>query len=331
VKKKNTVLAGDVGGTKTNLALFVKEQDRPSSTDFESYSSQETSNLGSIVGRFLSSHPASVSSACFGIAGPVVNGRCKTTNLPWEVSEASLKRSFRWERVGLINDLAATALSVPLLRRDELVTLNRGNPQKDGNLVLVAPGTGLGQGLVAFHQGKTVSLSSEGGHVDFAPTNEQEVELWRYLKEKFDHVSVERIVSGPGLVNIYEWLKDSGRYSAPEWLEKRLLEDDAPKVIAESGLTEMLPLCVEALRIFVSILGAVTGNLALTGLAMGGVYLGGGIPPKILPALKTGRFMEAFVNKGRFRSLLEKIPVRVIMNERAALLGAAECAFQELA
>jgi glucokinase len=230
--------------------------------------------------------------------------------------------------VSLVNDLSATAMAIPLLNRRELATLNKGRPQKGGNTALVAPGTGLGQGLVVFHQGKALPVPSEGGHVDFAPTRELEVELWRTLKQKFGHVSVERIVSGPGLIEIYAWLKESGRYREPQWLKDRLLEEDPAKVIAENGLAENHSLCVEALRTFVSILGAVSGNLALTAMATGGVYLGGGIPPKILPALKTGPFMKAFTDKGRFRGLLEKIPVRVIMNERAALLGASECALQ---
>lgn len=328
MKKKPMVLAGDIGGTKTNLALFVKGDGRPSPFGLESYSSREAPNLESIVKQFLSIRPAPVSGACFGIAGPVVNGRCKTTNLPWEVSEARLKRVFRWERVRLVNDLTATAMAIPLLARRELAVLNKGRPQKGGNVALVAPGTGLGQGLVVFHQGRAHHVASEGGHVDFAPTNEEEVELWRTLKQKLDHVSVERIVSGPGLGSICAWLRESGRYGEPEWLKVRLMEEDPAKVIAETGLAEKHPLCVESLRIFVSILGAVAGNLALTALATGGVYLGGGIPPKILPALGTGTFMKSFTDKGRFRGLLEKIPVRVILNEGAALIGAAQCAFQ---
>ena len=328
MKKETVVLAGDIGGTKTNLGLFVMGEGRPSPHAVESYPSLETPNLESIVKRFLSDHSASVSSACFGIAGPVVNGRCKTTNLPWEVSEARLAKAFQWERVRLVNDLTATAMAIPLLKRGELATLNNGRPQKGGNIALIAPGTGLGQGLVVFQKNKPLPVPSEGGHVDFAPTSEPEVELWRTLKKMFGHVSVERIVSGPGLGNIYAWLKESGRYPEPPWLKERLLEEDPAKVIAEIGLAENHPLCVEALHTFVSILGAVAGNLALTALARGGVYLGGGIPPKILPALKTSLFMEAFKDKGRFRSLLEKISVRVIMNERAALLGASHCAFQ---
>jgi glucokinase len=328
MKKKVTVLAGDIGGTKTNLAFFAKDEGRLLPMDVKSYPSQETSNLESIVKRFLTTHATWVAGACFGIAGPVVNGRCRTTNLPWEVSEARLERTFGWERVRLVNDLAATAMSLPLLNRRDLFTLNRGRPREGGNVALVAPGTGLGHGLVFFCHGKAMPLPSEGGHVDFAPTNELEVELWRYLKQKFGHVSVERVVSGPGLGNIYAWLRDTGRHPEPEWLKDRLLEEDPARVISECGLTEKHPLCVDALRTFVSVLGAVAGNLALTGLTTAGVYLGGGIPPKILPALKTGTFMKTFADKGRFRGLLEKIPVRVILNEQAALLGAAECAFE---
>jgi len=327
--KKPMVLAGDIGGTKTNLALFVKGEGRPSFSDFESYPSRDAPNLESIVKDYLSNRSAVVvSSACFGIAGPVVNGRCKTTNLPWEVSETRLKRVFGWKRVRLVNDLTATAMSISVLTRRERAVLNKGRPQRGGNLALVAPGTGLGQGLIVFHQGRAHPVASEGGHVDFAPTNEEEVELWRYLRRNLGHVSVERIVSGPGLGSIYAWLRESGRYGEPEWLKARLRVEDPAKVIAETGLTGKHPLCVESLRIFVSILGAAAGNLALTGLATGGVYLGGGIPPKILPALGTGSFMRAFTDKGRFRGLLENIPVHVILNEGAALIGAAECAFQ---
>lgn len=328
MKKKPLVLAGDIGGTKTNLALFTMGEDRPFPAAAQSYSSRETANLESIVRRFLSDRAVAVSRACFGIAGPVVNGRCKTTNLPWDVSEARLAGTFGWKRVRLINDLTATAMAIPLLTRRELIVLNRGRPQKGGNVALIAPGTGLGQSLVVFHENKALPIASEGGHVDFAPRSEPEVELWRYLKQKLDHVSVERIVSGPGLALIYEWLKDSGRHEEPAWLRDRLHEEDPARVIAQNGLAGEHPLCVEALRMFVSILGAAAGNLALTGLATGGVYLGGGIPPKILPALKTGPFMKAFTEKGRFSGLLAKIPVRVIVNDRAALLGAARCAFE---
>jgi glucokinase len=328
MKKKTVVLAGDIGGTKTNLGLFARGQRRPSPLTIESHPSRESPNLEHMIEEFLQVHPSHIASACFGIAGPVVNGRCKATNLPWEVSEGRLQKKFKWAKVRLLNDLAATALSIPLLRSDEWVSLNTGKKQRGGNLALVAPGTGLGQSLLIYHQGRYAPVPSEGGHVDFPPSTETQVSLWRFIREKFGHASVERVVSGPGLVDIYSWLRDSRRPAEPSWLKELFNEDDPAKVITECALEGKHPLCVEALDTFVSILGAVTGNLALTGLTMGGVYLGGGIPPKILPALKSGRFLEAFLNKGRFRELLKRMPIRVILNERAALLGAAECAFQ---
>jgi glucokinase len=330
MKKEKTILAGDIGGTKTNLGLFARGERRPSPLRIESYPSRESPNLEHIIEEFLQSHPSSISSACFGIAGPVVNGRCKTTNLPWEVSEARLQKKFKWAKAHLLNDLAATALSIPLLTRGEWVSLNRGKRQEGGNVALVAPGTGLGQSLLVFHQGRYAPVSSEGGHVDFASNTEAQVNLWRFLRGKYGHVSVERVVSGPGLVDIYSWLRDSSRLGEPSWLKELFKEEDPARVITDCALGGKHALCVEALDAFASILGAVAGNLALTGLTMGGVYLGGGIPPKILPVLKSGRFLEAFLNKGRFSDLLKKIPIRVILNERAALLGAAEWAFHSV-
>jgi len=324
----SAVLAGDIGGTKTGLGLYVKDKGRISATVVRSYPSRDVPRLEPIVEAFLSAHPAVVSSACFGIAGPVVDGRCKTTNLPWEVSEKGLKQNFGWDKVRLINDLTATALSLPFLNRRESAALNQGRPQKAGSLALVAPGTGLGQALVVFHRGKPVPVSSEGGHADFAPTGEDQVRLWRFLQKKYGHVSVERIISGPGLVDLYAWVKASRRIREPGWLKARFQVGDPAKVITECALEKQHPCCVETLDHFVRILGAMAGNLALTGLATGGVYLCGGIPPKILPALKGGTFMEAFAEKGRFENLLKRIPVRVILNEQAAMVGAAACAFQ---
>jgi glucokinase len=327
---ETVVLAGDVGGTKTNIGLFSMGKRRPKPLVMESFASREAPDLEYLVDRFLKSHPAPVSSACFGIAGPVINGRCKTTNLPWVVSETRMKRHFHWRHARLLNDLAAAALSVPLLRRSELVFLNKGVTKQKGNLALLSPGTGLGQAMLAYQDGEYVSLSSEGGHVGFSPTSEGEVELWRYLRKRFGHVSVERVLSGPGLVNIYSWLRDSGRYKEPDWLKELMKEEDPAKAISENALRKKQALCVESLRLYVSILGGTAGNLALTSLAVGGVYLGGGIPPKILPALRQGPFLKTFISKGRFADFLARIPVRVILNEKAALLGAAHVAFAAL-
>ena len=326
---ESIILAGDIGGTKTNLGLFIRGKRRPLLKVIETYSSRGALKLENIIEQFLERHHVSITSACFGIAGPVVNGRCKTTNLPWDVSEARIKELFRWERVRLINDLAATAQSIPLLNSRELVYLNRaGGPRKGQNLGLIAPGTGLGKALLIYREGRYISVSSEGGHADFSPNNEGEVKLWQYLHKRLGHVSIERVLSGPGLLNIYSWMKDSGRHKEPAWLAGKIKEMDPARVITEAAINEKNPLCIAVLNMFVSILGAVSGNLALTGMTTGGIYLGGGIPPKILPVLKEGPFMKAFTNKGRFKDLLEKIPVRVILNDRAALLGAASCALE---
>jgi glucokinase len=217
-------------------------------------------------------------------------------------------------------------MAIPLLKKDEFFPLNRADSPKGRNLALIAPGTGLGKAMLIYQNGRYLPVPSEGGHADFAPNNEGETELWRYLHQRFGHVSIERVVSGSGLVNIFKWLKESGRLHEPEWLHQRLKEIDPAKAVTDAALVDKDPGCTNALNMFVSILGAVAGNLALTGMTTGGVYLGGGIPPKILPKLKEDVFMEAFTNKGRFKGFLEKIPVKVILNDRAALIGAAYCA-----
>ncbi|MBN1847390.1 MAG: glucokinase [Deltaproteobacteria bacterium] len=327
--KKILVLAGDIGGTKTNLGVFHQGKKRPVLQILETYPSGESSNLEDIISRFLEHHPVEIQSACFGIAGPVINGRCKTTNLPWIVSERRIKQRFGWQSIRLINDLAATAMAVPLMSAKDLTPLNKAKVQKRAPLAVVAPGTGLGQALLVVRDGVHIPLSSEGGHVDFAPTNEEEISLWRYLHREWGHVSVERIVSGPGLVSIYSWLKQNTSYPEPGYLTRMFQEMDAARVVTRAVLERNNPLCMKALDMFISILGAVAGNLALIGLTRGGVYLGGGIPPKILPRLKQGLFMKAFTDKGRFKGLLERIPVKVILNDQAALLGAAQYAFSD--
>jgi glucokinase len=323
---KTFVLAGDIGGTKTNLGLFLKGKERPVPKVIEAFSSQKAPDLEHIIRQFLEIHPVLVSHVCFGIAGPVVNGTSKTTNLPWNISENRIKKQFNFQHVKLVNDLTATAMAIPLLKKDEFFPINQAGSIKDQNLALIAPGTGLGKAILIYQNGRYLPVPSEGGHVDFAPNNEAEMMLWRYLHQHYGHVSIERVVSGSGLVNIYNWLKDSDRLNEPDWLKQKIKEMDPAKAITEAALVSKDPGCVEALNMFVSILGAVAGNLALTGMTTGGVYLGGGIPPKILSKLKEDIFMKAFTNKGRFKSFLEKIPVKVVLNDKAALIGAAYCA-----
>lgn len=326
--EKAMILAGDIGGTKTNLGLYTEENGHPRLKKLETYSSRDTIDLESLIVGFLETHPFPVQAACFGIAGPVMRGEGRITNLPWRVSESRLKRRFKWPGVRLINDLTATAQAVPLLKGRDLVTLNRARAGKGGNLALIAPGTGLGQALLIDEDGRWVPVPSEGGHVEFAPNNEDEISFWRYLHQRFGHVSIERVLSGPGLVNVYSWLRESGGYKEPSWLSRMLEGRDPARVISETALKGRSRLCAASLNMFASIFGAVCGNLALTGMTTGGVYLGGGIPPKILPVLKRDPFMKAFTDKGRFSDFMKKIPVRVIMNERAALLGAARCALK---
>jgi len=244
---ETVVLGGDIGGTKTNLGLFFKGARRPLLKKIETYSSQEAPNLEHIIDKFLKRHKVTIASGCFGVAGPVLNGRSKITNLPWDVSEARIKRRFKWEHVRLINDLAATAVAIPLLNNREFLSLNRAKTRKGDNLALIAPGTGLGQALLIFQDGKYVPVPSEGGHGDFSPNNEAEVRLWRYLHERYGHVSIERVVSGSGLLNIYSWLKDSEGHREPEWLTKKLSGVDPARAISEAAINDKEPLCVATL------------------------------------------------------------------------------------
>ena len=326
---QTVVLAGDIGGTKTNLGLYVKGKQRPLLKTMETYSSSESSNIEDIIEQFVLRHGASVAVACFGIAGPVRDGRSKTTNLPWKVSAARIKKRFKWDRVCLINDLAATALAIPVLGGREIYSMNTERAGRGRHIGLVAPGTGLGMALLISSGNRYIPVPSEGGHMDFGPNNEAEVRLWEYLHRRFGHVSMERVLSGPGLFNIYSWLRDSGRYKEPAWLAGKIKKADPPRAITEAAVDRKSPLSVAALNMFASIFGAVAGNLALAAMTTGGMYLGGGIPPKILPRLQEQTFMKSFVNKGRFKAFLEKIPVRVILNDKAALLGAARCAFEK--
>ena len=322
-RNKSLYLAADIGGTKTNVGLFVPGKKRLRLQDMETYASRDARNFETILERFVEKRAPSVAGACFGIAGPVVNGRSKATNLPWEVSERGIRDHFQWNDVRLVNDLEATANSIPALNQNQICRLNRVRARKDRNIGIVAPGTGFGEALLVRQGGNFRVVASEGGHVDFAPNTEEEVSLWRCLREQWGHVSVERVLSGSGLTSIYRWLKDSGRYHEPGWLAERMETADPAPVITKTALENRIPLCRKTMEHFVSILGAVSANLALTAMTFGGIYLGGGIPPKILPFLREDIFLQAFTRKGRFKGFMEKIPVMVILDSRAALLGAA--------
>ncbi len=324
--QEEILLAGDIGGTKTSLALFSSENGPRSPLAQATFASDIYPSLEALVREFLAQVDVSLDRASFGVAGPVVGGQAEITNLPWVLDEIRLADALALTTVRLLNDLDAVAYALPILEEDDLRTLNEGRPVADGALAIIAPGTGLGEAFLTWDGSRYVPHASEGGHADFAPTNALELRLLQYLLDRFEHVSYERVCSGRGLPNIYAYLRDSGYAEEPPLLAEQLAaaEDPTP-IIVKAALDEgaQHELCIATLNNFVSILGAEAGNLALRVVATGGVYLGGGIPPRILPVLANGEFMHAFQTKGRLSELMARIPVYVILNPKAALMGAA--------
>ncbi|MCK4934143.1 MAG: glucokinase [Simkaniaceae bacterium] len=317
-------LAGDIGGTKTHLAFYDETNDV--CVKEKKFPSKEYSSLREIVKEFLASDDK-VHVACFGVAGPVQSGVCKATNLPWVIDSNRLVKDLGIDHVFLLNDLEANAYGMQTLPDDELFVLNKGSSNAVGNQALISAGTGLGQAGLFFDGKKHIPFASEGGHADFAPRDEEEVKLLYFLQKKYGHVSYERVLSGPGLQNIYEFFCLSEKES-PKIAEE--IKQLGAKAITEYALNKSSPICVKTMRLFVSIYGAECGNSALKIMALGGVFLGGGIAPKILSEIKKGEFMEAFLRKGRFKTLLEKIPVKIVLNEKTALLGAKNYAQEKL-
>lgn len=325
------LLAGDVGGTKTNLAVFSSHAELRTPVLEATLPSARYSSLEALVADFLSQATFPIERASFGVAGPVIDGKAKITNLPWIMDEAHLQQELHIEKVMLVNDLVAMANAVPLLEARDLYTLNEGKPEPNGTLAVIAPGTGLGEAFLTWDGSRYRTQPSEGGHTDFAPTDAAQIELLRYLLGKFDHVSFEQVCSGIGLPHIYEYYRESGQYEEPSWLAEQLAEvkDRTPIIMKYALAVESpVPLCIATVKMFAAILGAEAGNLALKVLATGGVYIGGGIPPRILTFLKDGQFMQAFEHKGRFSSMLSSFPVHVVLNSKMALLGAAYNGFQ---
>jgi glucokinase len=324
------ILAGDIGGTKTLLALFDEAGGALELQRDATYPSQESASLEAILARFLGGTPTAVRAACFGVPGVVTDGHSETTNLPWTLDERDLAQRIGAPRVKLLNDLEAAAYGMLHLQPQELAPLNTGvDSGRRGNIAVIAAGTGLGEAMLIWDGSTYLPVASEGGHADFAPRTDQELDLQRYLRSKFTgHVSYERVLTGPGLHNVYNFLRDSNFAPEPAWLAAELTTGDPSAIIAENGLAGRDPLCVAALDLFVGAYGAEAGNMALRCLAVGGVFLGGGIAPKLLPALRSGGFMRAFTSKGRFAELLQRIPVNVALNPRAPLLGAARYALR---
>jgi glucokinase len=323
------ILAGDIGGTHARLSCYRQNKDDDNSSFtavHESvFASKEFRGLDEIVVKFLSQTGVRPTIASFGVAGPVRNGRVETSNLPWVVESARLARELQLDSVSLINDLEAQAWGIQCLGPSDTVALNQVKKHPKGNQAVVAAGTGLGEAGLIWDGDRQHIFACEGGHCDFAPRNELEIELLRYLLTRFGHVSYERIVSGPGLVNVYLFLKDThrGREKEPQWLRDEIAAGDPGAAISQAGISGKAPLAEQALDLWVSIYGAEAGNMALKVLATGGVFLAGGIAPKILPKLSGPLFMQAFLSKGRMQPLLETIPVRVITNDKTGLLGAA--------
>lgn len=352
------ILAADIGGTKTTLALFDWEQERVEPERERTFVSNDFKNFDDILEEFLrpphrqdehqrDSEPVPevssgadtekngtsaqffpIQAACFGVAGPVVENRCRTTNLPWSLDGDELAKQWHIPYVRLLNDLEATAYGLLVLRPDEFEVLNPGIPAKANQAIgLVAAGTGLGEAILFWDGVRYHPMPSEGGHADFAPNSDVEIDLLRHLRTQYLHVSYERVLSGSGLHAIYEFLRDT-HMQEPTWLSEKLKGTDPPATIAEAGLKKQADIAVKALDLFASVYGAEAGNLALKAMALNGVYLGGGIAPKLLSKLQDGTFMRSFTAKGRYEQLLSSIPVRIIMNPKTALLGAAAVAAQ---
>ena len=322
------VLAGDVGGTKTALALFEKDARGGGLRMLRDTTlpSGEFASLELIIERFLDGGPRPiVDAACLGVAGPVVDGRVQATNLPWVIDEKLLTYAIPSPRVKLLNDLEVAAHGVLALPEEDLRTVQVGMPRR-GNLVLIAAGTGLGEALIIRDGDRRIVIPSEGGHGDLAPRNELEDDLLRYLRKEFGRVSYERVLAGAGFHNVYRFLRDTGHGKESPAVAERMRKENPNAVVTELGLARKDPLCDKALDVFVGVYGAEAGNLALKAMAVGGVLVGGGIAPRIIDRIVAGGFAAAFRDKGRLAPLMESIPITVSLNPRAPLFGAAHVA-----
>jgi glucokinase len=325
------ILVGDIGGTKTSLALFAIGSDRRTPLAQATFMSSQYPSLSALVTEFLDQTGRKPTRACFGVAGPVMAGRVKATNLAWKIVAEELAATHGLAEVKLINDLVAITLGVPFLAAKDLHTIHPGTPEPGGVMGVIAPGTGLGEAFLAWDDHGYQAMPSEGGHADFAPTSAQQDRLLFFLRQQHDHVSYEKACSGLAIPSLYAFMQAEG-VIAPDWLATLVAAatDPTPVIIAAALDAERpCPLCQQTLELFIDILAAEAGNLALKVMATGGIYLGGGIPPRIISALENGRFTRAFTRKGRFAPLVARIPVQVILHPEAALLGAAALAMEK--
>jgi glucokinase len=318
------LIVGDIGGTKTALAVYDPEIGARQPVKKKIYPSGKYASLEAMLKEFVKDVDEHITQACFGVAGPVLDDQARVTNLSWVIQKDSLSQALGGVPVWLLNDLGSIANGIPFLEDSDLETIHDGESVEHGAIAVIAPGTGLGEAFMTWNGTRYQAHPSEGGHVDFAPSGPTQLELLNFMAPRFGHVSYERVCSGTGLPNLYDFLLYSGKYEEPDWLREQIDQTDDPNpVIVKAALEGRAEIAEQTLALFVSILGGEAGNLTLKILATGGVYLGGGIPPRILPQLKAPAFMETFVAKGRFSEILEKVPVHVILHPEAALFGAA--------
>lgn len=323
------ILAGDIGGTKVNLAFFEVDDGRLVSGVVGTYQSRDYCSLEEIIRAFLAAHQLKVDYACFGLAGPIRKNRAQLTNLSWIVDGFELNRTLGFKQTFLLNDLQANAYGIAALAPDDLVELNRGSDLVGGNIGIISAGTGLGEGGLFWDGDHYHALPSEGGHSDFSPRTDLDIELFCYLRQRLGQVSWEHLLSGPGFLHIYQFLRDTGKGEEPAWLREQFQDHDPAPAITRAGLEGKCELCAKAVELFAAYYGAEAGNLALKILSTGGLYVGGGIAPKIISKLQDGTFMQHFIGQGRMKDLLAAIRVRVIMNDKTALIGAARFAAME--
>jgi glucokinase len=326
---ETSYLAGDIGGTKTRLALFSIEGVTCQLTESETFPSQGYPSLEDILQTYLSDKPYKLGGASIGVAGPIIEGRSKVTNLSWELAEYTLSEALGGIPVTLLNDLRAISSAIPHLKPGDLETLIPGDPVPEGAKGVIAPGTGLGEGFLLWTEGRYQTYPSEGGHASFGPETPLQLELLNHMDPIFGHVSYERVCSGMGIANLYTFLRDAKGIDEPDWLKEKLAKvDDPTPVISNAALENKAKICTKTMELFVSILGSEAGNLALKVLATGGIYLAGGIPRRILPLLRSDNFCLAFTDKGRFAKMLCEVPVYVITHPKAGLFGAACYGFE---
>ena len=326
------ILAGDIGGTKTNLALYKVEDKTLTIQAQHEFASRDFGSLIDVIIAFeTQTSMPKIDAACFGIAGPVIEGRCRTTNLPWDISTSDLQEYLNIEKMRLMNDLEATAYGMLYLPEDEFVDLNPTGRVMDGNRAIIAAGTGLGEAMLFYDGSDYHPIGSEGGHCDFAPVTGQQDELLKWMRNRYPgHVSYERILSGPGIYTLYEFLYESGFAPQPASMMQITEGKDRSAMVSKCAIKEQDPLCIETLRLFAEIYGAEAGNLALKSMSLGGVYIGGGIAPKILPIMINTHFMDGFASKGRFEEMLRGMQVKISLNPETALLGAAHFGMNRL-